>query len=1125
MSAFDRLIEQVDTFIRKFYKNQIVKGLLLFIGILLFSYLLIITLEYFGRFNSYVRAALFFGFIGVNIYILSKFIVIPTMKLKSFGNRIDRYQASGIIGKYFPNISDRLLNTLQLSDQMDENSADFELLNASVQQRSAVMSTVPFADAIDLGENKKYLPWVLPVILVLFLIGVFSPKMLTQGTERVVNFSKEYKVPPPFQFSFVGNDSSIEEGENYSFKLELLGDNIPEKVFIKSELGRFLLSKVSKNEFRGQIPQVRKSMNFHFEANEFSSENYSIDVIAKTAIGKLQATIIYPPYLGLKNEVIENASDLTVNEGAEVVWSVLTKNTSGIDFWINDKKQTFKNKGFTFRQKFKNAAEGKIVLENAQSKKKDTTLFRVDVIKDAYPSIQVEEEQDTLKDGIRYFSGLVGDDNGLLGLAFVYTITDEKGNSRTEKMSVGKVFGTESPFNFAVDFRRENLKLKDKVSYYFVVTDNDGVNGHKTTKSRTFQYKLPSLEELNDAREEDRKETRDEMQKVLNQADEFKKNLDRLRKETLNSQQSNWNKQNQAQQLQEEHKSLIENLKNLQEQMQNSVEEKNQLSEMDEQLLEQQEMIDDLLDELMDDEMKKLLEDLEKLMQEQNKDALEQNLEDLEMSSEDMKKQLDRTMEMLKKLQVNEKIDEIEEELKALSKEQEELKKQTENKKKMSESDIKKQEDIKNKFDQIKDDLKVLDSLNNNLNRPMELGSQEEKEQEIDDDLNNSKDKLEKDKGKKAAESQQDASEKMEEMAAELDKMQQESNQEQQAEDIELLRNILESLIRLSFEQEDVMGKLYQVSDSDPAYLKHGRKQRNIVDDTRVVRDSLYALAKRQPKVAKFVDKELNQISKNHDLILEDLDERRRRDLKIHQQFVMTSYNNLALLLDESLAQMQSQMKNQKPGSGSCSKPGGTGKPKAGNKPSSSPGDMKEMLKKQLEQMKKGKGKGPKPGGEKPGDKPGSKPGQNGQSGMGGLGNKQIAKMAAQQGAMRRKLEQLRNELNKDGKGSGNQLNPLIKELEQQEKDLINKRLGNNLIERQQRILTRLLESEKALMERGLDDKRESKEGKNENYSNQIRFDEYNKNKLRQIELLRAVDPAYNKYYKDRANEYFNKVL
>ena len=234
----------------------------------------------------------------------------------------------------------------------------------------------------------------------------------------------------------------------------------------------------------------------------------------------------------------------------------------------------------------------------------------------------------------------------------------------------------------------------------------------------------------------------------------------------------------------------------------------------------------------------------------------------------------------------------------------------------------------------------------------------------------------------------------------------------------------------------------------------------------------------------------------------------------------MTSYNNLALMLNESLADMQNKANQSKPGSGSCNKPGGKGSPKPGEGMSGE--SMKDMLKKQLDAMKKGQSEG----GNKPGDKPGKgqKPGDAGMGGM-GMGNKEIAKMAAEQSAIRRALEQMRNELNKDGSGNGNKLNPLIEELEQQERDLVNKRLNTNMINRQQEILTRLLESDKALTERGLDEKRESKPGKNENYSNQIKFKEYNKEKLRQVELLRAVDPAYKKYYKDRANEYFNRVL
>jgi len=62
-------------------------------------------------------------------------------------------------------------------------------------------------------------------------------------------------------------------------------------------------------------------------------------------------------------------------------------------------------------------------------------------------------------------------------------------------------------------------------------------------------------------------------------------------------------------------------------------------------------------------------------------------------------------------------------------------------------------------------------------------------------------------------------------------------------------------------------------------------------------------------------------------------------------------------------------------------------------------------------------------------------------------------------------------------------------------------------------------------MERGLDEKRESQSGKNMENGNQIRFDEYNKQKMRQIELLKPADPALNKYYRDKANEYFNQRM
>ncbi len=1122
MSAFDRLLEQIDSFIRKYYKNEMLKGLLLFALILISSFLLFTTLEYFGRFNSTVRAVFFFTFIGLNLFVLVRNIFIPLLKLSSFGSRINRYQASGIIGSFFPEISDRLLNTLQLGDSLDNNVGNFELIRASVAQRSQNLSAIPFSQAVDVSERKKYARYLLPTLLLLIGIMIFVPAILRKGSEHIMYYSQTFVDDAPFEFVLYNTDLSVEEGSDLKVSYKLKGSDWPEKVYITGDQGRFLMTRDSKNTGSWTLKNVQSKTKFYFEGNGFESKKFTVVPIPKSSIGKLQAKLAYPAYLGKTNETIDNVGDLTVPEGTRIEWSVLTKNTGRVDWYFNDSLKSFSEPGFKIEKRIFSSLNIKLNLINAQTAKVDSNSFKIHVIKDNHPTIFVEEIKDTTKDGLRFFGGSVSDDYGLSSLKFVYKISSADGSNRQESMKVTNTVGTMQNFDFAVDFRKENVKIDDKIEYYFIVSDNDGIHGPKSTKSQTFVYKLPSLEELNENRDNAQNEVRSDLSDVLKRTEEFKKNVNRLKKETLNSKSSDWNKKNQLNQLKEEQMSLQKELERIQNKMEQSIEEKNQLSPIDEELLMKQQLIEDLLNEVMDEELRDLLDRLQELMEKNNQKEFQEKMDDLEMSAEDMNKQLDRSLEMLKKLQVNEKIDALEEELKKLADEQRQLAKDEQNQKISDENAAKKQEEINSKFEELKDDLKKLNELNEELQRPMELGDQEEEQENIDKDLKDAKEALDKKKSDKAQPKQNSAAEEMEKMAEELNSMQNEANQQQQGEDIEMLRQILQNLMALSFDQEMLMKKFNGVGNTDPAYTKYGRKQRAIIDDTKIVEDSLYALAKRQPKIAKFIDTELSEIRSNHKIATDDIDEHRRSDLARHQQGAMTGYNNLALLLNESLESMQQDMKSMMEGAGSCDNPGGKGKPKPGSGMSS--GDMKQMLKKQLESMEKGSNEG----GKKPGDKPGQSPGQGqgGENGEGtmGLGNKQIAKMAAEQSEIRRRLEQIRDELNKEGQGQGNKLNPLIKELEQQQKDIINKNFTPELINRQKEILTRMLESEKAIEERGFKDERESKEGKNVNNGNQIRFDQYNKQKLKQIELLRSVDPTYQKYYKDKANEYFNQA-
>ncbi|MEX2483665.1 MAG: hypothetical protein WED10_03870 [Brumimicrobium sp.] len=1107
MGTFDDLINQVDAFIRKYYKNLMIRGVLLFLVIFLSTFILVAGLEYIGRFNSFVRGLLFFSFVAINIYVLVKNFIIPLSKLYSFGKRIDRYQAAKIIGRFFPNVNDRLLNTLQLQNVAQNNPRNVELLKASVYQNAKKLSVFSFTSAVDYTENKRFLKYFLPLLLTFVLIGIFIPNMFSDSSERLFNYNATFVEEADFDFELLNDELLVEEGQSVELNVKITpkpGKSVPNRVYVESSEGRFLMKKSSSNDATYTFDKVANDIKFNFIGNGFRSKEYELQVAKRTSLGRLSAKIEYPKYLQRTNDEVNNPGDLIIPEGSQITWNGNTKNAKQLSVLMKDTTYLFDDNGFRISERFVKSDDVVFVLSSKQLNKNDSLFYMVEVVKDQYPNISINKESDSINTKKVYFSGNVSDDYGLSRLTFTYNIKKENGEEVNETQSVPGISGNKSPFSMAFDLSKLGLSLKDEVTYYFTVYDNDGVNGSKPTRSNVFKYAAPSSDELNKKREESKEKSKKEMEELARETREFNEQMKRLKKDVMDSKKSSWQQLKQVEQLKEQRKSLEQRMKDLNKEMKNSFEEKTELSPMDEDLLEKQKLIEEMMDEVMDDELKELLDQLEELMKNQDDEDMLEKMEDAEMDAEEMEKQLDRTMDMLKQLDVEERVEDLQKSLEELAKKQEELKNQQEDGLDNEEAK-EKQEELNKEFDKAQENLEEMLEKNDELKRPMEFDGLKDDGEEVSDKMEKAKEDLEKSNDKKAGEKQEDASKKMQEMSSKMEAMMSQSKKEQNEEDMDAMRALLENLIQLSFDQEENMDDFKDVSIHDPYFVELGKAQRSIIDNTSPIEDSLRALADRVPKIASFIEKELSEINKNYQKIPSHIGEREKSQLGVKQQFVMTSFNNLALFLNEALQNMQQDMQSMMSGDGSCDKPG------KGKKGQGKEGEMKgikEMLKKQLEQMQKGD----QPGGDKPGDKPG---------GLIPMNSKQAAKMAAQQGEMRKKLQEIRDELNKDGKGTGNEMNDLLKELEEQEKDLVNKKWDNELIERQQEILTRLLESEKAMKERGLDKERESNSGKNKDLGNQIEFLEYKKQKEKQIELLRTLDPSFSKYYKERANQYF----
>ncbi|MFO7978396.1 MAG: hypothetical protein R6U64_07025, partial [Bacteroidales bacterium] len=321
----------------------------------------------------------------------------------------------------------------------------------------------------------------------------------------------------------------------------------------------------------------------------------------------------------------------------------------------------------------------------------------------------------------------------------------------------------------------------------------------------------------------------------------------------------------------------------------------------------------------------------------------------------------------------------------------------------------------------------------------------------------------------------------------------------QLAEDSRALRQVMENLMKSSFNQEDLLLEIREVNVNEPRFTELMQEQRKIREDLQMVEDSLVALSKRQIQIESFVTREIGEVNMNLEKGLDDLINRRRYQAASRQQFVMTHLNNLALLLNENLQNMQQQMANQQ-GMGESSPDSGA--------PSELPGmnQMQQQLNQMLEQLQQGHQPTP------------------GESGQPMSMSEQLARLAAEQEAIRNHLRKITDEVKKDDLESGADLEKLQNEMERTELDIVNSNITRQTLMRQERIMTRLLEHEKALLEREKEESREATTAERYELSNPEGFFEYNRKRNREMELLRRLPPELRPYYKSLVEKYFLNV-
>ncbi len=1120
---------RLNSFRKRYYLSLFIKGSILTFSLILLYFLIATIIEYNLWLSGWARFTILFSFFALVAFCVYRFLKAP-LSWWIYHKGLGQEESAQMIGAYFPTVKDRLLNLIQLSSVSSASA----LLDAGITQKSKQFENISFESAIDLGENKKYLKYLLipaGIVAILFFVnqGIF-----TQSTQRIVQFNREFSPQAPFMFRVENENLNAFLNEDFTLSLRLEGSAIPQAVYIQSGSQRFKMESLSNATFTYTFEKLQNEIPFQFEASGFFSDAYVISLINRPELTQLKVTLDYPAYLSKQREVLINNGNLEIPEGTRVSWLIGASNTEKATIGFSSKNeenamQLLDNQHFTHSQNFNNSDGYWISLENEHSKNKDQITYSIGVIKDQRPQIIVDHLRDSILYKTILLGGNIADDYGVTALTLNY--------QKVNKDVAGKNFVIQLPVHknqlqqsFFYQWVLDSLQLQpgERINYYLEVWDNDGVNGRKSTRSSSYVFALPGKDEMKADISRSQQSTENKIDQSLKKAKDLRESIDEAKQKLRGKQVMEWQDKKMLEDLIKQKESLDQLIEQLQKQNEMLNEKKESLSEMDEKIREKSEQIQKLMDELLDEETKKLFEELEKLMRENSDiNQIQEQLEKMNRKEINLEKELERTLELFKQLQFDYKLDQAIQEIKDQTKKQEELFEKTKeaagektdksgkndkddkrgkddkNNSKQSEKGdtnqdnggkdapmdnkdlAQEQENLSKEFEQFENTVDDLNKIGEEIDKQANTPSEEEMK-DVKDSQKQSKESLEQGEPKKSMEPQKKSLQKMQQMQQQLEGMQNTMQMEINMENLESLRQILHGLIKLSYDQESLMKSFAQIQQTDPKYIQLSQQQLKVKDDSKVLEDSLLALAKRDPFMGSIVTREVGELNDHIDKAVDNIKERRKGNASSEMQLSMTSINNLALMLNDHFDMMMDMMANAMPSKG-----------KGKSKGQQSLGELQQKLNDQIQELK-----------------------NSGKSGR--QLSEELAKMAAEQERIRRALQEMQEKLKQQGgKVPGGDLPG---KMEQTEMDLVNKQLTEQTIRRQKDILTRLLETEKSMREQNLDEERKGETAKD--YQKEIprAFEEYLRLKEKEVELLKTVPPKLYPYYKKEVNEYFKRI-
>ncbi|WP_440999325.1 DUF4175 family protein [Fodinibius sp. SL11] len=897
--------------------------------------------------------------------------------------------------------------------------------------------------------------------ILLTLFSFFYPS----AVERLANPWTTFTPPNPYNYIVDPGSLTLEHGNSFLPSIRFQ-DEMPKNIYlafktdIEEDYRRRSPDKLEPNKATFAPISLTTDGRYYIIMDGFESKKYEINVQLRPRFEELTLNVFPPDYTQLDSTSYNYPfSKIQAYQGATIeIKGVANKTLSELLYISSNLNDTLavnraSSRENLFSIKSKVSAVDTIsftMRDTAGLTNKNHFRFIIDPRKDQPPYVDLAIPTENIQMKTAEPLALeyeAGDDFGLTEATLHYelqrafTPSPEKGSVKLPTPSINE----QQVYQW--DLPDLNPKARDQIIYWIEVYDNDRYSGRKKGRSQKMMVTFPSTTEYMDELDSKERDITESLEEVSQSFEQMEQQYEQFKQKLQRNPETDWEQQQQLEKVEQERQKIDEKVNELNQKFEEIRKEIESNQAMSPETMEAYDELQKLMKEINDPELEKALEKLRNSLGEMNPDEMRKALENYEFNEEQYRQRIDRTLNLFKSLKLNSDLEKLAQSLDELAEQEKEISEST----KISPEEIKQQQSIQDDLSNLQEQLQKIDDTAPEKAKPqVEKLKQHNNEQlnNIQKDLQENIDKLRKqsspEKDPQIQKQQQNIRQQLQEQAQQMRNAKQQLNQQRRQVNMAALEYVLHSLINLSINQEELTKETQNIPPRSSAFVEKARKERNISSQFTMLSDSLFNVSSEIPSFSNRINKKKTEVENQLSRAVELLAERDGSNATYAQRQSLGGINELTTMITSLLDQLNNQ---QGGGSGGAM-------------------SMQQLM----EQMKKMSGEQQKLNQqiqEMINDMQGNRLSQDQMD--------RLNQLSKQQNKIRKQLRELqrRGQL-ESGDRVLSELERMSEQMEDAINDLRGGRLDEQMTQRQQNILSRMLNAEKAIQERGKEERREA---------------------------------------------------